>query len=252
MKIHLRFRRLCQSLMWRFFAMSEMRFRLRSGLEVPVADRHEMATFREIFIQQEYDEFLERLPLPSSVLDLGCNSGYFAVHVLNRALVKDRASLPVKLVLVDANASALARAGEVLQGCGVKVPVELVHGLVEARGKATAAFFLARASAESSSARRVKHAREIHVPCVDLEALQRAHFPEGVDLIKCDIEGAEEVLVRDWANVLRQARAILVEWHGFTGEWQSFLQALAEAGFELVAEHPAGKFKNALFKRQDP
>lgn len=251
MKIHFSFQRLCQSLMWRFFAFSKMRFRLRSGLEVPVADRHEMATFREIFIQQEYDDFLERLPLPGGVLDLGCNSGYFATHVLNRALVnRGRGNLPAKLVLVDANERAVARAREVLGGCGASVAAEYVHGLVDSRGKKAASFYVAEASAESSAARRVKNAREIQVPCVDLEGLMRAHFPEGVDLIKCDIEGGEEVLAREWADVLRQAKALIVEWHGFHGGWKDFQQALAAAGFELEAEHPAGRFKNALFLRR--
>ncbi|MCA1963822.1 MAG: hypothetical protein LDL31_07750, partial [Prosthecobacter sp.] len=62
MKINFNPRRLAQSLMWRFFSWSDIRFRLRSGLVVPVADKNEMATFREIFIQQKYDDFLDRLP----------------------------------------------------------------------------------------------------------------------------------------------------------------------------------------------
>jgi hypothetical protein len=57
-----------------------MRFSLRSGLEVPVADRHEMATFKEIFVKQEYDDFLDLLPVPATVLDLGCNLGVFALE----------------------------------------------------------------------------------------------------------------------------------------------------------------------------
>jgi len=249
MKINLSIRRLAKSLMWRCFAWSDMRFRLRSGLEVPVADRHEMATFREIFIQQEYDDFLDRLPPASSVLDLGCNSGYFAVQMLNRArvLLPDK-PLP-KLVLVDANAAAVERARAVVDGCGTKADVALVHGLIGARGQTSASFFLATASAESSAVNRTKHAREVEVPCVDLAALVVQHFPAGLDLIKCDIEGGEESLIREWADVLARARALLIEWHGFQGTWSDFQAVLTQVGFRLVMERPAGKYKNALFER---
>ena len=249
MKINLSFRRLAKSLMWRFFAWSDMRFRLRSGLEVPVADRHEMATFREIFIQQEYEDFLDHLPPANTVLDLGCNSGYFALQMLNRArvLMPDK-PLP-KLVLVDANAAAVERARALVDGCGTKADVTLVHGLIGARGQASASFFLAPASAESSAENRTKHARQVEVPCVDLAALMSERFPGGVDLIKCDIEGGEESLVREWTDVLAQARALLIEWHGFQGSWADFHAVLVQAGFRLVMERPAGRYKNALFER---
>jgi len=247
MKINLSFRRLAKSFMWRCFAWSDMRFRLRSGLEVPVADLHEMATFREIFIQQEYDDFLDHLPPASTVLDLGCNSGYFAVQMLNRSrvLMPDK-PLPM-LVLVDANAAAVERARAVVDGCGATADVALVHGLIGARGQASASFFLATASAESSAVNRTKHAREVEVPCVDLAALVEQHFPGGLDLIKCDIEGGEESLVREWADVLAKAGALLIEWHGFQGSWGDFQAVLQQAGFRLVMERPAGRYKNALF-----
>lgn len=247
MKINMSFRRLAKSLMWRCFALSDMRFRLRSGLEVPVSDRHEMATFREIFIQQEYDDFLDRLPPAGTVLDLGCNSGYFAVQILNRASVLQPDKPLPKLVLVDANAAAVKRAQAVVGGCGTKADVAFVHGLIGARGQASASFFLATASAESSAVNRTKHAREVEVPCVDLAALMKTHFSGGLDLIKCDIEGGEEFLVREWGEVLAQARALLIEWHGFQGSWADFQAVLIQSGFLLVMERPAGRYKNALF-----
>lgn len=250
MKINFSLQRLAKSLMWRCFAWSDMRFRLRSGLEVPVADRHEMATFREIFIQQEYDDFLDRLPPARAVLDLGCNSGYFAVQMLNRARVVTPGQPLPKLVLVDANNAAVERARTVVSGCGTQADVSLVHGLIGARGQKSASFYLATASAESSAVNQTKHARQVEVPCVDLAALVQQHFPGGLDLIKCDIEGGEESLVREWGDVLAQARALLIEWHGFQGSWADFQAVLERAGFQLVMERPAGKYKNALFERR--
>ncbi|MES2594353.1 MAG: FkbM family methyltransferase [Verrucomicrobiota bacterium] len=250
MKINFSLQRLAKSLMWRFFAMSDMRFRLRSGLEVPVADRHEMATFREIFIQQEYDDFLDRLPPAGTVLDLGCNSGYFAVQMLNRARVVTPDQPLPKLVLVDANQTAVERAKTVVSGCGAQADVALVHGLIGSRGQTSASFYLATASAESSAVNRTKHARQVEVPCVDLAALVQQHFPGGLDLIKCDIEGGEEELIREWTDVLVKAKALLIEWHGFKGGWTDFLSVLEQAGFQLMMERPAGRYKNALFVKR--
>ncbi len=249
MKINFSPRRLAKSLMWRCFAWSDMRFRLRSGLEVPVANRHEMATFREIFIQQEYDDFLDRLPAPKTVLDLGCNSGFFAVQILNRSRILEAKAPPPKLVLVDANAQAVARAKAVLQESGAGVEPTFITGLIGGRSTESGTFYVAPASAESSAQHRVKHARAVQVSGVNLEDLMRSHFPDGLDLIKCDIEGGEELLVREWADQVQKARALLVEWHGFDGTWDAFESHLQSLGFQCVMERPAGKYKNALFLR---
>lgn len=250
MKIHLNLKRLAESMMWRCFAISGMRFRLRSGMSLSVADKHEMATFREIFIQQDYDEFLELLPSPRSVLDLGCNSGYFAAQILNRSLIAHE-EMP-KLVLVDASSTAVKRAQAVLGEAGIpaKPHMEFQHGLLAKRGQKSATFFLAPSSAESSTIHRAKNAHAVTVPCIDLSSLVNQHFPDGIDLIKCDIEGGEEELVREWQDVLAQTRALLVEWHGFEGaEWSEFAAILSAMGFILERERPAGRYKNALFLR---
>lgn len=248
MKINLSFRRLAKSLLWRFFALSDMRFRLRSGLEVPVSDKHEMDTFREIFIQQEYDDFLDRLPAPQTILDLGCNSGYFGVLMLNRARIMNPDGQTPQMVLLDANAGAVERARAIVQGCGaMNARVAFVHGLVGRRGSRNATFYLAPASAESSAVNPTKNSREVSVPCVDLSDLTSQHFPMGLDLIKCDIEGGEEDLVRQWSDVLKQSKALLIEWHGFQGSWEDFRNVVLSEGFQLVMERPAGRYKNALF-----
>ncbi|MCA1964681.1 MAG: FkbM family methyltransferase, partial [Prosthecobacter sp.] len=224
-----------------------------SGLVVPVADKNEMATFREIFIQQEYDDFLDRLPTaPQTVLDLGCNSGYFAVQILNRARVQQPTKPLPKLVLVDANAQAVSRAQAVVSGSGAEAAdLTCITGLVGTRGTGSSTFYLANASAESSAQHRTKHARAVQVPVVDLAKLMHAHFPLGPDLVKCDIEGGEELLVRDWGPELSRARALLVEWHGFEGTWEAFCASTVALGFRLVMERPAGKYKNALFLRNE-
>jgi len=252
MRINFKITRLAESLMWKCFAISGTRYRLRSGLTVSVMDKDEMATFREIFIQQDYDEFLERIPAPRTILDLGCNSGFFAAQILNRALIA-RQQTP-KLVLIDASAISLKRATEVLQEGGMSsvARIEFQYGLIGKRGQKSTNFFLAPSSAESSAVHRAKKARAVSVPCVDLSALVAQHFPNGLDLIKCDIEGSEENLVREWQDVLVLAQSLLIEWHGFHGsQWQEFVAILSGLGFSLVHEHPAGRYKNALFVQKN-
>lgn len=251
MKINFSYRRLAKSLMWRFFASSDMQFRLRSGITVSVADRNEMATFQEIFIQQEYDDFLDLIPQPLTVLDLGCNSGYFGALMMNRALLKPNKTMP-KMVLVDANEAAVKRAQSLLNSCAKHADISYVVGLIGRRGDSLASFFISPASAESSAINRTKHAQQIEVNCVDLAALAAQQFPAGLDLIKCDIEGGEEHLVRDWGDVLQRSKALLIEWHGFQGEWPEFCEILHHLGFQLILERPAGRYKNALFSMNQP
>ena len=252
MKISLSLRRLAKSLMWTFFKYSDTRFTLQSGISVPVGDRNEMATFREIFIKRDYDPFLDLLSLPSTVLDLGCNSGYFAILMIDRAYRLDSANDLPKFVLVDANETAVKRAQEVISGCGLDPDISYVTGLVGSREESAATFFIAPASAESSAHKRIKRSREVKVKCLDMSELMDNYFSNGVDLIKCDIEGGEELLIRNWAEPLARARALLIEWHGFSGTWEAFIIELDKLGFSLASEHPTGRFKNALFIRRYP
>ena len=242
MKINFSIKRLANSLMWRFFAAADMRFTLRSGIVVQVADKNEMATFSELFIHQDYDHFLDHLPMPTSVLDLGCNSGYFDILIHHRARLCD--TLAPKLVFVNANAQAVRRARVVIGNLKV---AEYVIGLIGSKGSSQASFYLAPASAESSAVKCVKHAREIKVARVELAALIREHFTSGLDLIKCDIEGGEESLVREWGGELKQSKTLLIEWHGFEGTREAFCSEFTNLGFKCTMELPTSRFKNALF-----
>ncbi len=248
MKLHLSWRRLAESLAWRLFPYAQLQLRLKSSLVVPVATKSEMATFRELFLEQQYDELLDRLPPPRTVLDLGCNCGYFPLVLHHRARLRGDDPVPIRCVLVDADPAMVARAREVLGLNGLASNAAFVAGLVGARGQ-TATFHISREGATSSAVVRPSRSRPVRMASVDLEQVLQEHFGGRVDLLKCDIEGAEDHLVRDWHPVLAAADAVILEWHGFGIRWPEFADTMRAAGFLPTAERPAkGEFRIVLFQ----
>lgn len=247
MKLNFSLRRWGESWAWKLFPFANVRFNLKSGLVVSVASKSELATFKEIFVRQVYDEFLDRCAQPATVLDLGCNAGYFTLLLHHRARLKSQHGFAVKSVLVDANPSMVTRAESELAANGISA--RCVAGLIGERGKSMD-FHITKESASSSTFRRPAKSRRLRLESLDLDALIARDFPTGLELIKCDIEGAEMLLAREWPAALGKTAALLVEWHHFAGPWPEFVRALQACGLRCAyASTPEGSpnFRTALF-----
>lgn len=242
-------RRLGESLMWRLFPCANLRFTLKSGLVVPVGTKSEMATFRELFVRQDYDDLLALVPAARTVLDLGCNCGYFPLLMHHRARLAAVDMANASFVLVDANPAMVERAQAVVETNRLPGTFAFHTGLVGPRD-GEMEFHITKESASSSALHRPAKSRSIRLRALDLGRLLQEHFPDGLDLIKCDIEGGEMMLASAWPESLRRTKAFLVEWHDFAGPWAAFQSSVEAAGFKLAGEQaPNPKFKTALFLR---
>ena len=71
----------------------------------------------------------------------------------------------------------------------------------------------------------------IEVPQVSVSGLA-ARFPNGVDLVKMDIEGAEGALLAEGSNAwLRGVKALIVEWHPDRCDPAPLIAAVERQGF---------------------
>lgn len=243
MKIRFSWRRTAESLAWRLLSHAGMVHHLHTGLEVPVETKSDHNVADEIFHRREYDPFLDLLPAPRRVLDLGCNCGFFPLLLEHRARIAG-GPRPGGL-LVDAGRESVAKARRVLARNGLGERFEVREGLVGPRGAATP-FYESR-FAESSSLWRPKHSGKARLlPSLDLDAL-----PGPFDLVKCDIEGGEEFLLRDWASFLSRVPALLVEWHDRETPWPEARRRLEASGLRCLREERTGVgFHLALLRRE--
>lgn len=203
-----------RAVMGDFFGFKQ---RLSSGILVVARRPSDFATFSEIFVDSFYDQALHEAIENSSdgvhLLDLGSNVGFFALRFAD--LVQrhhpDHAAKPVKITMVE-GVDTVARESLVrlALNTGKVGECEVLNGLV---GK-TSGF--ERISSEyeyghnSIIASARGRTRTKQVPCLDLqERLSGRVF----DLIKCGIEGAEEMFLDAYRDLLARQRRIVFEFH---------------------------------------
>jgi FkbM family methyltransferase len=212
-----------------------LRYRLNSGVEISIGSKTDWLSYNTIFFSAEYDSGI--LPLrehPGSgavVLDLGCNTGFFALRCLD-VLGPQAFDGRFKWIAVDASAEMLGHYRErVLKNNGLDGRIQLVQGLVGKRS-GTAMFYESTNTGANTcipehvdSDRRYSQNR---VPFVDLEAL----VPVGpIALIKCDIEGSEGDFIMNYRSLLRRAESLIFEFHDCCADQGKLFEMMKAEGF---------------------
>lgn len=227
-------------LLWK---LPNLRRRLPSGLTLEVAGPADWTIYNDVFADGEYDEAiraaLDEAPAgrPLAVLDLGANVGYFTLRLADLAL---RQGIDFRVVAVEP-APRLVRELErrLLAQPALGGRVRVVHGLAGRRQGAGRLYESPHHFEHSAVPRRGgRGGREVDVPYVDLGA-ELAGWPE-VDLLKCDIEGAEEVLLETYAgDLLPRVRRAVVELHHDrcdTARCRDLLRAAGLGGERVLRE----------------
>lgn len=204
------------------------------GLTIQIRDEVDWILFDDIFLKREYDraisELLERLPGDRriEILDLGANVGYFSLRTAQRLLEEGRGN-DFRLTLVEGSPKTHRRLRTNLAGQPpLRGRVKLVHGLV---GRTGGTARIAERSFHATSrvvgsGDRAWGARE--VPYHDLGP----YWAEAgeIDLLKCDIEGAEEAFLASYRHLLPTVRLAVFELHHDACDTERCRRILAEAG----------------------
>ncbi|MBK1859427.1 FkbM family methyltransferase [Cerasicoccus arenae] len=235
-----------RSLAWRIFPWTRLRLELGPGCTVVLRNRGDFLILREIFIQREYDCFLERIGPVSRWLDLGCNCGMFSLRLEMLAQQKTWPT-PRQAVLVDANAEALSAARDAIALSQPKTQMQLVEAAVGPKGVTHIDFYEGKTSHKSRLSSLGSRGKKVTRPVADLEALV-GQFDGPLDLIKIDIEGAEAVLLEHWGSWLTaHGQHLLIEWHHPEQPGLSLLTKLNALGFTLIdAASATGEGEAAL------
>lgn len=216
----------------------------QAGIPVPIRPRGfqhpvilrpgttDYSVFREIFIDGEYDCLLRRLNIKiNTILDLGANIGLFAAYAHHH--FKDARIVAVEPE--EQNAVALASNVAVMAG-----PSRVTILRACAAGSSR---YVALASTSGEWGFRMVESVNgdggviaMRVP----EILEGAGIPGEIDLLKCDVEGAEKEIFANCSDWIFRVRNIVAEIHSpySVGELQT---DLARNGGRLqvieLAEH---------------
>lgn len=224
--------------LWRQLALE---WRLNSGVLVRVASHADWVVHNELFVDGEYDLPIRRVleevrSGPVVIADLGANIGCFGLRVADLARRTGFPRERLRLEMVEGAPTVFAELRERWERENPIVPgaVRLHHGLVgERRGAAR----LAESHVHFGN---TVGEEGVVVPYLDLEQLF-ADVPV-IHLLKCDIEGSEVALLRNYASWLAKAERIAIEFHHDKLARDEGCRLLAAAGFgrhELLRESVA-------------
>lgn len=215
--------------LWRRRGLS---WQLPSGLHARVESPSDWVVYNEVFVDRAYDDAIDQAlasaptDRPLVVVDLGAHVGYFSLRVADR--IRQLAS-PTRATIAmveghpDTFQTLASRWRQ--QPLDVRTQVSLVRGLAGSRTG------VARVTSDAFTASsHVAAEDEAGVPAryVDLDAVAPGTGP--IDLLKCDVEGAEAQVIAEYPALLSRVRHAAIEFHPRRVDVDALLDLLAATG----------------------
>lgn len=231
-----------------------LRMRARSGptLWSPEGDRS-WWTAVEVFGRDCYRLGSAGMPASPTVVDVGANIGAFALAVSAsrpRAHVSAYEASPAAVAALQANVAANGAGDRVsVHHCAViGAPERGTVWLNEQQGDLCTSSVVLTDQACPAATHRVE------VPATTLGAVLRSH-PNGVDLLKMDVEGAEyEIVAATPIDQLARVARVVLEYHEVPGHQVSELaDRLGAAGLVWELQEHGARPGHGLgwWRRQD-
>ena len=234
------------------YRLLELEHTLPSGLSVKVASKGEWWIYNDIFVDGEYDvpirTALKGHPpaRPFVVLDLGANVGYFVARVLDLISQQELGAVCPDITMIEGSPKTFLELEKRIRSQRqFATSVRLVHGLVgQPRGSA---FIREGAVHVKNTIIDVPVRNGIRVDFVDLDSLMGPK-PQ-IDLLKCDIEGAELMFIKNYAGLLRKVQHAVFELHHDQCDTKECVKALEALGFHQTVLRATNSLSVSFFAR---
>ncbi len=223
------------------FTKQTLSLHLRSGLIVEIENQGEWDCYDEIFLKGEYD-----LPIKQALstkhqgtfkcVDLGANVGFFSMRVTDLILQNKNLEISLQINLIEGSPTVYSQLLSRLAKINLpdRYHWQIFHGLVGVREGKEKIFESDKYPVANSIFKRTSKyddlpVRSIEVPYIDLTFLENEN--SEIDLLKCDVEGAELLFIENYPNLLSQVKYAVFELHYDDCDVQRCLDVLKEIGF---------------------
>lgn len=200
---------------------------LSEGLKAVIWSTCDQVIYDDIFRDREYEPAVDAMvdrylksnrsshAHPLQIVDLGMNLGYFSLYVAHRLMQRTGPEVHFHIIGVEAVPELAQEARRRLNGMWISDDIQIHTGLVGKRsGSAGIEMSL------SHPANRIARGHRELAPDTTTVRLLRyrdllsiPNVPEHIDLLKCDIEGAEEEFCESYPEVLERCDAVVMELH---------------------------------------
>lgn len=209
----------------RFFTSLDLNWQMPSGIRLRIEQYSDWTIYNEIFVRGDYDEAIglaiDRCHDTSlRVVDLGANAGFFTLRVFDRWRERKHGDELIKVKALEADPAAIdVFRSRVFADNHLESKVELLRGL---------------AGRKSGFGQLVldcwgKRAARGTLPFLDLSPIFDS--TESIGLIKCDIEGAEQDFIENYAGLLTKTQVVVFEFHRQRSNVNRCLELLRSYGF---------------------
>ena len=170
-------------------------------------------------------------------IDLGCNTGYLACSLANKYGQNN-----IKGVMVDANPEMVKESNWHINKNSL-INCKAILGIVGSKQENSAIFYLNKYNISSSAIPfeenyplSIKNGiKEIIVPVLSIHSIIKYFNDELIDLLKIDIEGSEEQLLKGCdISVFQKFRYIILEWHKWACSFDELKSKLVYIDFDFV------------------
>jgi FkbM family methyltransferase len=191
----------------KFFNELNISIPIESGYWAHLLEKDSYDSFSEIFIKQEYLEFIPDEPI-SRILDIGAHYGYFSLWLQSKHPEMELTSLMIEPSPSCARSLHNLANQEILEGRfsylqrAIGLPDSESSPFYDRPHMAGSRYSLS----QSEKAIQVQNLSEADL----VEKLEAPY-----DLIKCDIEGSEWEFLNGYQNLITASKYLLLEWHSW-------------------------------------
>jgi FkbM family methyltransferase len=186
-------------------------------------------SFSEIFIQQEYANYLPNEPI-SRILDIGAHYGYFSLWIQSKYPDREIHSL-----MIEPSPKCIRSLEKLVNQPQFKGRFVFLQKAINAFDVQTTKFY------DRSHMGGSMFANSKNETSVEIQTLREddAHkvSPPPYDLIKCDIEGSEWEFINHYPKLLKATQHLLLEWHSWHqggGGFAQLSEKLTNIHFEII------------------
>jgi FkbM family methyltransferase len=228
--------RLAFELRQNYYSDLEILVPIGKTLRCPVSSSEHWFSFSEMFVEQEYKEAFDIIPLPKRWIDVGCHAGYFSLFVA-WMWEKQASTREFQSLLIDADPRVCNAVRKLIDLNELGEHMLFEHGLVSC-GEGSGSFALNEVMSSALTTNEESSDNVIGVKIISQQEILRL-FPPPYDLIKIDVEGAEHDFLVGYDQLVHNARYLLLEWHSWHtgGGGVEQIKTLAQTmGLSLVKE----------------
>ena len=206
-------------------------WKLPSGVVVSVRNFSEWVMYNDIFVDGEYAPAVEKLLASGAqnplVVDIGGNVGLFGLYLSDRWL-RQHPGQALRIVGVEGTPDTYKQLQQRVDQPLLKdkIKINYHHGLA---GKRNGEAFISTSHFHGMNSIAGEKSRfGAMVPFVDVEKLIGSD--DRIALLKCDIEGAEELFLENYPELLKRTDCVSIELHHSQCNTQRCIQFLQDAG----------------------